>query len=259
MKKMAKVLALALALCMVLSVSAFAETLSGDYGTSAANKETKTLTITVDVGAGKTEPIALLVVDKDTAVANATDATIYFIDQKPAEDGKATFTAPIAKDVDMVDIYVGSSTIAGDLSAACKVGDDVVIKNLSGITISAGETADVKKIYNINDAIEGAYDEEGNHIVATRPVVAIKVNVNNVDIIKMIWAIRGHNDKVAYSNALTLSDADYRSLEGDTWITGVFGTEQLQSIIGPTIANVDAIFLAADGKTEYFTNEADKK
>lgn len=249
MKKMAKVLALALALCMVLSVSAFAETLSGKYGASEAEIATKTLSITVDLKNDSTEPIALLVVDKDTAVANATDATIYFIDQKPAEAGKATFTAPIAKDVDMVDIYVGSSTIAGDLSAACKVGDDVVIKNLTGITISAGDVDDVKKIYNIDDVIEGT------EVVATRPVVAIKVNVKDVSILKMIWAIR-NGATVAYSNALTLTDADYSSLEGDTWITGVFGTEALANAIGGNITDVDAIFLAADGN-EYFTNDDD--
>jgi hypothetical protein len=254
MKKMAKVLALALALCMVLSVSAFAETLSGEYGTSAANKETKTLTITVDVkNSASTEQIALLVVNKDLAsVADATDSTIYFIDQQPAVAGQVRFTAPIAKDVDMVDIWVGSSTIAGS-GAACKVGDDVVIKNLKGITISTG---DAKKFYNIGAEITGATDAEGNAVVATRPVVAIKVNVKNVNILKMIWAIRNGN-AVAYSNALELSAADYSSLDGDTWITGVFGTEQLKNLIGDGITDVDAIFLADDG-AEYYTNAADE-
>lgn len=242
MKKLAKVLALSLVLCMALSTAAFAAA-SGD---ATGNAATKTVNVTVtDVA---TDQVALLIVASDVAsLASVTQSQIYYIDQKAAASGTATFAAPIAANVDKVDVYVGSSTIAAANNAALKVGDDISIADEMKITFTAGNA----KILGASDFTEG---EE------VRPGAAIKVNLSNVSKIKkMIWALKGEktNDSKLFTNAIDLETA-VTGVDGDVVFTAIFPVAETEASIG-TISSVDAIFLAVDdaGTEKTFYTDAD--
>ncbi len=233
MKKFMKALALALALCMVLSVSAFAHSATGDTATQEVAVRVELADST------STEQVALLIVDTDvTDVASVTEGQIYYIDQKPATAGVATFTAPIAADEEKVKVYVGSSSISG--SGALCLGE-VAIKETKNIVISTAATN--KKVININETTA-----DGKTI--TRPGAALLVNFKNVPVDKMIWALKSGTDYV-YSTKIELAGSEYASLAGDTWFSGVFSSARLAELGINTIYDVAALFHGTDGTTYY--------
>ncbi len=234
MKKVMKALALALALCMVLSVSAFAESsVTGD----TSNQE---VSVIVDLGnTTSTEQVVLLIVDTAvTDVASVTNGQIYYIEQKAAAAGKATFLAPIAKEVDRVKVYVGAASISAD--GAVDLGE-VDIRTSKNISISTASTN--KKIINVDETTA-----DGKKI--TRPGAAILVDFENVPVDKMIWVLSNGSDYV-YSKPIELAGSEYASLDGDTWFSGVFSSTALEELSFGNISDVAVLFHGTDDATYY--------
>ena len=231
MKKFMKALALALALCMVLSVSAFAAVGEADKTVST---EAHTVAFTV-TGVQTGEQVALLILKNGVAPASATENDILFIDQTAATASGAAFNATIAEGNAVVDVYVGSSTISSEKSGAWEVYPDLAVAVTNNITIASGEG--VTKILNIEGDI-------------TRPGAAIKVNIKNVPVDAMIWALWNGTTRL-YSAPIALNDADYASLDGDVWFTGVFSSATLAEKAFGSITDVAALFHGTDNKTYY--------
>lgn len=263
MKKFMKALALALALCMVLSVSAFA--VSSTDKATIANKTTRTVTFTIQ-GLGD-EQVALLVLKTGKTPSTAAESDILYIDQKPASGGSVTFEAAIAEGEgnDVVDVYVGSTSISAvggpGNGEAWDVYSNVEIAETSSITFVEGGT----KIL-----APSAADAETVGTTTTGTVqygVAIKMNVNNLGISKMIWAFGDGNDpqKKVYSKPIILGYVDAQILSGDTWFTAAVAPsivaadgEEVGEGQLSTLATVNAIFLDSNGE-EHFTDVTDKK
>ncbi len=245
MKKFMKALALALALCMVLSVSAFAA------GPVVANKDTQVVTVTVELAdETSTEQVALLIVDtavEDSVagIAGVTEGQIYFIDQKAATAGVATFTAPIAASVNTVDVYVGSSSLS--TSGAVLLGDDVDIRVSKNITIAEVNLEDAN---DSNDKNKVIIQPNGNDIV--QPGAAIKVNVAGLGVQKMVWVLKNSDSQKLYSKSVELN-LNTNAVEGDVWFTGVFSSDALAKANNFVISDVNAIFLGSDG-LDYYTD-----
>ncbi len=252
MKKFMKALALALALCMVLSVSAFAA-LVEDEADGIVTTATRTIDFTI-TGFETTEQVALLVLKTGKTPSTAAESDILYIDQKLASSGSVTFAAAIAEgtDNDVVDVYVGSTSIsAADGPGAGEAWDvykGVVIAETSSITI-AGEA---KKL-NVNETaiVNGA------EVTITRPGAAIGITINNLTPAKMVWALRGTKDgetEYKYSKPV---DIDLTGVETDApiWFTGIFSSSVLE---GFTIDKVAAIFQATDA-SEHYVGDADEQ
>lgn len=248
MKKVMKALALALALCMVLSVSAFAAVGKSD---ATVNKTTHVVDFNI-TGVG-TEQVALLILKNGVIPSAATEDDILFIDQTAGINDTATFSATIAEGNDVVDVYVGSTSIAADKGSAWAVYPNLEVAETSSITIAQGTGDQVVKIL-----APGTEDGQSGTV---QYGVAIKMSVNNLGISKMIWAFGdgATSEKKVYSKAITLN-YDATAIEGDTWFTAAVAP----SIIGDadnqlsTLATVNAIFLDSEGG-EHFTDDADKK
>ena len=227
MKKFMKALALALAFCMVLSVSAFAAVTSDEA--PAVSAAARTVTFTVQGLAD--EQVALLVLKQGIAPQTASESDILYINQKLADDGEVSFTATIAAGAenDLVDVYVGSASIKAQEGAAWDVYKDVSLAAAAaGITFVTGG----KIILNVDAD-------------TTRPGAAVLANVNDVDIDKMIWVVSDSSSSKLYSAPI---DVDYTGLSGDIWFTGVFSSTRLA---GFNIADVALLFHGTDGETYY--------
>ena len=232
MKKVMKALALALALCMVLSVSAFAVSETGK------TVDTEAHTVTFDVtGLQKDEQVALLVLVPDTEVSAADDETILYIDQTVANaSGVASFAATIAEGNDVVDVWVGSQTINADKTGAWNVYSNVEVANVSNITFTAGNV----KYLNVGDQ-DGAI---------TRPGAAIGININNVNITKMIWALNAADTaNRKFSKSIEI---DGTGLSGEVWFTAAFSSSTLKDY---TISTVGAMFRGATDSEVYYAGD----
>ena len=148
MKKVMKTLALALALCMLMSVAAFASSAtltSSDY----------VINVTVD-GAGTADEVALLVTKAGADMAALADSDILYINQMPATAGTAAFgdiTIAQVSGVDAVAVYVGSET----LSTSGYVTLDSNLKLTNAVTtITVNLSGDVVKVNGIEgkDAVK---------------------------------------------------------------------------------------------------------
>ena len=241
MKKVMKALALALALCMVLSVSAFAA------GKTDAVVDKAAHTIAFDVtGLEAGEQVALMVLRDGTTLPNASESNILYIDQKAVATGETSvsFSATIAASTesvnnDVVDVYVGSQSISG--SGAWAIYEDVKVANTSSITIAGGA-----KFVNVDQVV-------GDKTI-TRPGAAIGINVNNVSLTKMIWALKGANGDYKYTKSIAIDTLGIEN--GEVWFTGVFSSSALKDF---TIADVSALFRGQSDSEVYFVGaDADK-
>lgn len=192
MKKFAKTLALVLALCMVMSVSAFASDaeLADDY----------VIDITVDSATGD-EQVALLVVKTGQGI---NDDSIVYVGQKAATGGEAVFAnVAIANTVEAVDIYAGNATYAAggtyetvytNLELTEDVTDVVVVMN-PDLTIVNGATekedgSQTLRLYG------SAVSTEFTFTLPTE---------NPVTEAYMIWSLRAGN-VVRYTPSIDITD-----------------------------------------------------
>lgn len=246
MKKFMKALALALALCMALSVSAFA----ADFPTApTVDKTAHTVNFKItNVPSG--EQVALLVLRKGTELSAASESNILYIDQVTANSSnEAEFTATIAASTttvnnDYVDVYVGSSSISGS-GTAWDDYKNIEVANTSSITIAGNA---IKK--NVGD--KGTVD--GAEVTITRPGAAIGINVKNVALTQMIWALEDENNERKYTKAI---DIDTSAIEeGEVWFSAVFSSTKLD---GFNIEKVGALFRDASKEVHYIgeLNETD--
>lgn len=243
MKKFMKALALALALCMVLSVSAFAADLGATPEDGVVDSEARTVTFTV-TGVPANEQVALLILADGATLATANEDNILYIDQTAATEDGASFVATIKEGNDKVDVYVGSATISS--SAAWEVYPDLVIAETSSITLATGE----------NFKILAPGTEEGQ-TGTVQYGVAIKMHLNKINVEKMIWAF-GDGSKKVYSKPVMLNYTDMATLEGDTWFTAavapsIIGTDNNQL---SALTTVNAIFRC--NNQNYFTDATDE-
>lgn len=241
MKKFMKALALALALCMVLSVSAFAA------GKTDATIDKNAHTITFSVtGLTPGEQVALLVLRAGVDLEDAAEGNILYIDQKAvATDATSVdFTATIAESTetvnnDVVDVYVGSQSISGE--GAWAIYPNQTVAETSSITIAGGA-----KFVNVDQVV-------GDKTI-TRPGAAIGINVNNVSLTKMIWALKGANGDYKYTKSIAIDTLGIEN--GEVWFTGVFSSSALKDF---TIADVSALFRGQSDSEVYFVGaDADK-
>lgn len=242
MKKVMKALALALALCMVLSVSAFAEVTKNPTGdTPTTDKTNHKVSFTIE-GLEAGEQVALLVLRKDAVLATADEDDILFIDQKAvaASATSVEFEATIAASTetvnnDVVDVYVGSESISKDKTGAWAVYENVEVANVSNITFTAGNV----KYLNVGD----------NDGAITRPGAAIGININNVNITKMIWALNAAKENRMFSKAIEI---DGTGLSGEVWFTAAFSSNTLKDY---TIETVGAMFRGATDSEVYYAGD----
>ncbi len=236
MKKLLKAVAFVTVMCMLLSTAAFA-----NYGGATGDKTTKLIEANV-INAGANEQVALLIVAKDVAVADATEADIMYIDQKQADaDGKATFENIAIKDTEtVVDIYVGSAATNGPQL----IGNDIDVADVKVITLATELGA---------DALITAYGNSGTDGVTKGYAAALTVNIpEGLTVDKMIWGFKLANED--FRRYSTAQEVDPHTA-GAVQFAAAFD-------LGATIDNlqvesVSAIFLTTDGN-EHFTNEADK-
>lgn len=260
MKKFMKALALALALCMVLSVSAFAIS-APDFDSVKNTNHTVNFTVT---GVDEGEQVALLILTQNADLSAANENTILYIDQTAATSAGAVFAATIDDSVTYVDVYVGSKTINADTTTnpnggAWEIYEDLPVANTSSITLATGENFKI---------LTPSADDAGTVGTTTTGTVqygvAIKMHVNNLGIDKMIWAFGDGDGSKVYSKAITLN-YEATAIEGDTWFTAAVapsivaadGEEPGKGQLS-TLATVNAIFLDKEGK-EHFTDVTDKK
>ncbi len=234
MKKLMKAVALATVMCLLLSTAAFA-----NYGGATGEKATKLIDANV-INVGANEQVVLLIVAKDVAVADATEADIMYIDQKQADaDGKATFEDIAIKDAEtVVDIYVGSAATDGPQL----IGNDIDLTDVKVITL-ATELAGDEIIMTHSESANGKMPGFG---------AAITVNIpEGLTVDKMIWGFKLSNENVRrYSTA---QDVDPHTA-GAVQFAAAFNIGYLEE---KTVESVSAIFLTTDGN-EHFTDEADK-
>ena len=236
MKKLLKAVAFVTLMCMLLSTAAFA-----NYGEATGDKATKLIDANV-VNVGANEQVVLLIVAKDVAVADATEADIMYIDQKQANaSGVAAFENIAIKDTEtVVDIYVGSAATNGPQL----IGDDIDVADVKVITLATELGA---------DALITAYGNSGTDGVTKGFAAALTVNIpEGLTVDKMIWGFKlANEDFRRYSTA--------QDVDGNTT-----GAVQFAAAfdLGATVddlqvESVSAIFLTTDGN-EHFTDEADK-
>lgn len=236
MKKLLKAVAFVTVMCMLLSTAAFA-----NYGEATGDKTTKLIDANV-VNVGANEQVALLIVAKDVAVADATEADIMYIDQKQADaSGVVAFEDIAIKDTEtVVDIYVGSAATNGPQL----IGNDIDVADVKVITL-ATELGD--------DAIITAYGNSGTDGVTKGYAAALTVNIpEGLTVDKMIWGFKLTDEN--FRRYSTAQEVDPHTA-GAVQFAAAFD-------LGATVDNlqvesVSAIFLTTDGN-EHFTNEADK-
>lgn len=129
MKKLMKAIAFATVMCMLLSVSAFAEVAAP---VPTLGEEDYNFTVAIN-GAG-TDQVALLVLKHDATLAALEDGDILYINQDAAVEGTATFSVSLVKEnvTDAkVDIYAGYASAGG----AVAFKDDFVVTNVQELSI----------------------------------------------------------------------------------------------------------------------------
>lgn len=238
MKKLMKAVAFAVVMCMLLSTAAFA-----NYGEATGDKATKLIDANV-TNVGANEQVVLLIVAKDVAVADATEADIMYIDQKQADaSGVAAFEDIAIKDTEtVVDIYVGSAATNGPQL----IGDDIDLADVKVITLATELGA---------DALITAYGNSGTDGVTKGFAAALTVNIpEGLTVDQMIWGFKlANEDFRRYSKPYAPEGAEYT--EGTVQFAAAFDlgatVDDLQ------VESVSAIFLTTDGN-EHFTDEADK-
>lgn len=236
MKKLLKAVALATVMCMLLSTAAFA-----NYGEATGDKATKLIDANV-ISVGANEQVVLLIVAKDVAVADATEADIMYIDQKQADaSGVAAFEDIAIKDTEtVVDIYVGSAATNGPQL----IGNDIDLADVKVITL-ATELG--------SDAIITTHSESAN---GKMPGFGAAITVNipeGLTVDKMIWGFKLSNEDFR-----RYSDPDEYVVDPHTAGAVQFAAAfDIGFEVEATVDSVSAIFLTSDGN-EHFTDEADK-
>ena len=185
MKKLMKAIAFATVMCMLLSVSAFAEvdapapTLGEDY-----NFEVK-------ITGAASDQVALLVVKHDAVLTSLKDGDILYIDQDAATEGTATFNVSLVKanvTDDKVDIYAGYATANGEVATLNDYPVTSVKEisiSLSGVEIIQDVEAWVKASENADaKAVEIPENDKATAVFAT--VVLNNFTGKNV-VSKMGW------------------------------------------------------------------------
>lgn len=235
MKKLWKVIALATALCMLMSVSAFA---TAD-GTAVGDKDTKVITANV-LGAGADAEVALIVLATGVTPANAAEDDVMFIDQKKADaSGNVSFDSILIKDTDVVvDVYAGSVETGGPKLLA----QGIDIADVKVITLVTGEDA------IITETAVGAQGHKKGF------AAAIKVNVpNGLVIDKMIWGFKVAGESFKrYSTAVESPVGS--GVSGEVQFAAAFELGLAEDNL--EVSEVSAIFLTNDGH-EHFTDPDD--
>ena len=247
MKKLMKAIAFATVMCMLLSTAAFA-------ANSVAEDSSVAKQINVRVESLESnEQVALVIVEKDLGLSSE----ILYIDQKAATGTVAEFEAPIAAEVEAVDVYVGYASNTGDEPVHVgyvELREDAITE----VTVVMSEDV------ILQEGIQGQ-EQTGAGVAATFTVKAPEgVTAKN-----MIWAIRftdAQGNKVKYSDPIDIARHSFGSvLDGSVRLGFAFlNGSILNEIDSVEITKVDAIFLFTDGvengfRQEVFTNENDKK
>ena len=230
MKKLLKVVAVAMVMCMLLSTAAFA-----NYGAAIGDKETKIISANV-LGAGANEQVVLLIVNAGVAVADATEAEIMYIDQKQADaNGAATFSNILIKDTEQkVDIYVGSAATNGPQL----IGEDIDVSDVKNITLATGADAIIEATATNEAGVKGY-------------AAAITVDVPEaLEISKMIWGFQLNDGRRVYSTA---QDVDGAGVSGSVQFAAAFKVGFNTEV---EVESVSAIFLTTDGR-DHYTDAAD--
>ena len=194
MKKLFKAVAFVTVMCMLLSTAAFA-----NYGEATGDKAAKLIDANV-VGVGENEQVVLLIVAKDVAVADATEADIMYIDQKQADaSGVAAFNDIAIKDTEtVVDVYVGSAATNGPQL----IGNDIDIADVKVITLATGEDAIIEAHSESHEGVKGY-------------AAAITVNIpEGLTIEKMIWGFGLSDGTRRYSTAISGEELDSADVAG---------------------------------------------
>lgn len=231
MKKLLKAVALATVMCLLLSTAAFA-----NYGEATGDKATKLIDANV-VNVGANEQVVLLIVAKDVAVADATEADIMYIDQKQANaSGVAAFEDIAIKDTEtVVDIYVGSAATNGPQL----IGDDIDVADVKVITLA--QLGGDEIITTHSESANGKMPGFG---------AAITVNIpEGLTVDKMIWGFKlTGEDFRRYSTA---QEVDPHTA-GAVQFAAAFNIGYLEE---KTVESVSAIFLTTDGNEHYTNND----
>ena len=257
MKKLMKTLALALAMCLVLSTAAFAKI------DAPVNYEEKIVNVTVDAN-GEGEQVSLVIVKAGEEIATGS---ILYVGQDAANgEGVAAFTAKIADEtVKAVDIYSGNATYASKNSALQFVAEVALEEQETDVAITVVPTGSI--ILEHSDELNLEAEDQTGAGVAIKVDFSGLEDIAGANLLKMIWAIRGNDPnglkegqdpvgKVFYTPSIDVSDL--ASLEGEVQFGAAFNNGSKAHNLQPiTITAADAIFLFSNNKVVY-TNSADK-
>lgn len=247
MKKLMKVLALATAICMLLSVSAFAAS------TVEGNTTTKKIAITIDTGKATSEEVAVLIVKSSVAnLAEVQDSDIMYINQVSAENGIYDLgTVEILDDTELVDVYIGSAK----LGVATKINSAPIDLNEVVEKLEINATAGGVKIANYSKealaAAGQATDVEGGTGVEINLDYVVKSAIKDV-----IWAFTIDNDAANKKYSVKTSYADFNVFENQSTIQLAAAFSNSGTPLNVT--DVDVIVRTADGSV-LFTDELNDK
>lgn len=234
MKKFAKIMALALALCMVMSVAALAsdKTLVSDH----------VLNVNV-TGAAGDQQVALLILKAGADMPVTDDTDIVYVGQMAATSGEAAFNGiTINNLVEAVDIYAGSAKYAEDNGRYETVVEDfALVAAITDVTVDLKTAATIVPNAISNDPNANLY---GTGVSAefkiTRP------DEDDVEAAYIIWSLRTSPDgsvdeNTRYTKAYPLN---ITGLSGAVRLSAVFvsGTVADDGDEPPVITGANAIF-----------------
>ena len=251
MKKFAKIMALALALCMVMSVAAFAAS------PSTPTLVDQKLNVSVVTGGTSDEQVALLIL-KAGATIGSNDTDIVYVGQMAATSGTAAFNGiTIKNDVDAVDIYAGSATYAANNNNTY----DLVAEGFELTT----EITDVAVVMGTVTKVNSAISDDPNanlygSAVSAEFTFTLPTNGVTVTDADMIWSLRS-GSTVKYTKPIDItSKLPAAGLEGAVRLSVAFanGTKAGETVQEITGASAIFKFVRSDKTQELVLDPEDE-
>lgn len=231
MKKFAKIMALALALCMVMSVAAFA-----DSPSTPTLVEDQILNVSVVTGGTSDEQVALLILKAGAPMPVTNDTDIVYVGQMAATAGTAAFDGiTINGLVDEVDIYAGSATYAANNGNTYDlVAEDFALTDeVTDVAVVMGSVAKVNNQLNAEDSnlFGSAVSAEFSFTLPTNGVTITKAD--------MIWSLRA-GSTVKYTKPIDITSLV--GLDGDVRLSVAFANGTVAGEAVQEITGASAIF-----------------
>lgn len=245
MKKFAKIMALALALCMVMSVAAFA-----DNSTANLTSTDRVLNVTIR-NVGNNEQVALLILKNGATIGGADEGILYVGQMESNGEGVAAFgNITIGGTEASVDIYAGNATYAAgvtdeDTPKYQIVGKGVALANeTTEIVVDMDPDVAIVNAIPSEDTVNGnllgsAVSAEFNFTLPTKPGLELTEAY-------MIWSLRtavggAVDSNTRYTEAINLEEY-LGLLDGTVRLSVAFANGTQAGEASETITGAKALF-----------------